>query len=176
MFAFGSRRLAILLVARASALSLCASMAANSHASQPARSLAADGPALSRVLARAGVTRNSLVHVSGVAGPAAMLWLGQHGYQRASYVHARWVGEMAPADVLLIPDLREVAELAELLHTGECVREGGVLIVGIPSHRLVQGADAVLESLGYAVEHRFTDRGRYVHIARRRGFSFKKAA
>jgi len=154
-------------------------MAVQAYARLPAPPIAADGGALTRVLDWAGVTRNSLVRVTGSAGPAAMLWLDQHGYRRASYVHPRFVAEMEPVDVLLIPHACAAEELAEILQTGACLRDGGVLIVQTPPLRLVQGVDsipAVLEPLGYVVEQRLSDKGRTVQIARRRGFGFKAAA
>jgi hypothetical protein len=145
----------------------------------PGRPLAADSAALSRVLSVAGVTRESLIRVTGAAGPAATLWLAQHGYGRAAYVHPRRVADMEPADALLIPSVCPADELAQILQSGACLREGGVLIVQTPSSRSSAGVDmipAVLKPLRYAEEQRLRDRGREVRIARRRGFGFKAAA
>lgn len=154
-------------------------MAIQAYAYLPAQPLAADSAALTRVLGRAGVTKQSLVRVTGSAGPTAMLWLSQHGYDRAAYVPASRVREMDPADALLIPHACPAEELADTLRSGACLREGGVLIVQTPAQRVVQGLDAipaVLEPLGYAVEQQLREMGRTIQIARRRGFGFKAAA
>ena len=139
---------------------------------QPTQPLAADGAALTSILQQAGVTKTSLVRVTGPAGPTAVLWLGRHGYERAAYVYSNRVATMQPADALLVPHACRTQELADLLGGGGCVREGGVLVAQTQSERFVPGYDsvsAVLEPLGYQVERRVCDKGRDVYIARRRG-------
>jgi hypothetical protein len=147
---------------------------------QPAQPLAADGAALTHVLNRAGVSKHSLVRVTGPAGPIAMLWLNQHGYQRAVYAPASRVATMAPADALLVPHSCGAKELAELLQGGECLHEGGILIVQTAAAGSVEGVDSIpatLEAAGFAVQTRLSDRGRDIYIARRSGLGgFKLAA
>jgi hypothetical protein len=96
---------------------------------QLASPLAADGHALARVLHRAGINRGSTIRVAGSAGPAAVVWLNHHGYDRAAFVHANWVASMGAVDALLIPQACGALELADLIRTAEFIREGGVLIV-----------------------------------------------
>jgi hypothetical protein len=137
---------------------------------QPAQPLAADGGALSRVLQQAGVSRDSVLRVTGAAGLTAIFWLCRHGYERAAYVHPDRVATMVPADALLIPQACGTRALAVLLQGGGCLREGGALIVQTLSE--AQGGDdlrAVLEPLGYQIERRLSDKGRGVCVARRRG-------
>jgi hypothetical protein len=147
---------------------------------QPAQPLAADGDALTRVLQQAGVTKNSVVRVTGPAGLTAIYWLCRHGYERAAYVHPNRVATMEPADALLVPQTCGTQALADLLKGGGCLREGGVLVVQTPSGGFVLGGNSVstvLEPLGYQVEQRLIDKGRDVYIARRHGVDgFKKAA
>jgi hypothetical protein len=147
---------------------------------QPTQPLAADGAALTRVLQQAGVTKTSVIRVTGPAGPTAVLWLGDRGYERAAYVHAGRVATMQPADVLLVPHACRTPELADLLGGGACLHEGGVLVAQTQADRIVPGYDsvaAVLEPLGLQVERRVSDKGRDVYIARRRGVGgFKQAA
>jgi hypothetical protein len=173
-----SRRLALLLGGGAAALPRSASMA--TYTFPPAAPLTADGTVLGRVLQQAGVTKTSVVRVTGPAGPTAVLWLCRHGYERAAYVHANWIATMVSVDALLIPHTCGLEELADLLQGGDCLREGGVLIVQTRAGQFVEGLDsvsAVLEPLGYQVERRVSDKGRDIHIARRRGLGgFKKAA
>jgi hypothetical protein len=149
------------------------------YALQPALPLAADGAALSRVLQRAGVTKTSVVRVTGPAGLAAIFWLSRHGYDRAAYVHPNRVATMDPVDALLVPHACQAQALTDLIQGGGCLREGGVLIVQAPPAGLVGVNDsvpAVLEPLGYAVEQPLSDKGRDIYIARRRGYGFKTAA
>jgi len=147
---------------------------------QPSPPLAADGGALTQVLDRAGVTKDSVVRVTGPAGLIAVIWLCRHGYEHAAYVQPKRVATMMPADVLLVPHACPPQELAELLQGGGCLREGGLLIVQASTAQAVQGGDrvlALLESLGYRSEHHLSDKGRDIHIARRLGSGgFKKAA
>jgi hypothetical protein len=147
---------------------------------QPAHTLAADGGSLKRVLKQAGVTKDSVVRVTGPAGPVAAIWLYRHGYEHAAYVHPNWVAAKASADALLIPHACATEELADLLQGGDCLREGGVLIVQVSFGRFAPGFDsvaAVLRPLGYQVESHICDHGREIYVARRPGWGgFKKAA
>jgi hypothetical protein len=146
---------------------------------QPTPPLAADGAALVRALQQAGVTKDKVIRVTGSAGATAVLWLCRHGYERAAYVHAHWVAAMGSVDALLIPHACGAEELADLLRGDGCVREGGVLIVQTPPNGTVQGRDDIcelLQPLGYRVEHKLSDKGRDICIARLCGVGFKKAA
>ena len=148
---------------------------------QPASPIAADGAAMSRILHRAGVSKDSVVRVTGPAGTTAILWLYRHGYERAAYVHAHWVASMVEAEALLIPHTCGARELANTLQDGTCLREGGVLIVQTAPDASGHGGEdvaQVLAELGYGLEHRLSDKGRDICIARRRGAGagFKKAA
>jgi hypothetical protein len=146
---------------------------------QPIQPLAADGPAMTRILQRARVGRDSVIRVTGPAGATAILWLSRHGYERAAYVHSHWVATVSPADALLIPQTCTAQDLAELLQGGDCVREGGVLIVQAPPARSALPGDSVptlLQSRGYQVQDHVSERGRDVYIARRIGVSGLKQA
>lgn len=147
---------------------------------QPAQPLAADDAALSRVLRQAGVTKQSNVRVTGPSGLTTVLWLYRHGYEQAAYVHANWVSSTRTADALLIPHPCGSEELAGLLQHGDCLRDGGVLIVQTPAELTDFELDQIaarLESLGYQLEHRVFEKGRAVFIARRSGLGgFRKAA
>lgn len=148
---------------------------------QPTAPLAADGAALAHVLQRAGVSRNSLIRVTGPAGPTAMLWLGHNGYRRT--VYARAISANAPtepADAWLVPHACTKPELAELLEGVEALREGGVLILQAAARRAADDLDGVLSLLhafDFRIELSLLDKGRVVYIARRQGLGgFKQAA
>lgn len=147
------------------------------HTFQPARPLAADGAELGRALQRARAAKTDLIRVTGPAGLTAMLWLCRNGYERAVFVRPGSVAAQAPADALLIPHACGLGELTEVLGRGDSLREGGALIVQTAASESPESQSLILEPLGYRVEHRLSDRGRSVLIARRCGIGgFKKAA
>ena len=148
---------------------------------QPAAPLAADGAALAHVLQRAGVSRNSLIRVTGPAGPTAMLWLGRNGYRRTVYARAISGGaQTEPADAWLVPHACSKAELAELLESVEALRDGGVLILQAAARRTAEDGDGVLgllHAFDFQIELSLVDRGRIVYVARRQGLGgFRQAA
>ena len=51
----------------------------------PTQPLAADGPAMMRILQRARITKASTIRVTGAAGVTAVLWLARHGYPPLGY-------------------------------------------------------------------------------------------
>lgn len=149
------------------------------HAFQPAAPLASDRAALAQVLARAGVRKDSSIHVTGPAALTAMIWLVQRGYDRAvfSAFGAGHLGE--PAEVLLVPGACSAAQLKTLLQGGGSLREDGVLIVQTLGDQPDGGPKDVrlaLTEAGFIVQHRMADKGRQVWIARRLSDDFKKAA
>ena len=147
---------------------------------QPAHPLAADEAALGRVLRQAGVSRRSVIRVTGPSGLTAVLWLYRHGYEQASYVHANWVSSHRTSDVLLVPHPCTSEELAGLLERGDCLREGGLLIVQTPAELTDFELDQIgslLEAHGYEPGQRVFEKGAAVFIARRSGLGgFRKAA
>jgi hypothetical protein len=146
---------------------------------QPAQPLAADGAALARILQQAGLTKASIIRITGPAGLTAALWLCRHGYEHAAYIHANWVGAMGSVDALIAPHACASEDLAALLQSGEGLRAGAVVIVQVARDCSAQGLDspaALLDRHGYQLEHRLSDKGREVFIARRRQPEFKKAA
>jgi hypothetical protein len=134
--------------------------------------LGADGPALHRVLKHAGVGRASVVRVTGPSGLTAVLWLCRHGWERAAYVHANWVGAAGSVDALVVPHACDGSELTALLQSGDCLREGGVLIAQTASANPDAGLEplpTLLKSLGYQLERGFCGKRREILIARRCG-------
>lgn len=136
----------------------------------PAPPLGTDGPALARILQLSGLNKASTIRLTGPCGVEAALWLCRHGFERAAYVHANWVGAMRSADALVVADPVSEAALEELLGGGDCLRLGGVVIA-----QVAQGVDEAahdhlqlaLEALGYRLERRIAERGREILIARR---------
>jgi hypothetical protein len=150
------------------------------HLYQPSQPLAADGPALTRVLHAAGVEKRDLIRVVGPSGPIAALWLGRHGYDRAVFVRAAAGATARPADALLIAQACAAEELEALLAVAGDVSDSGSLIVQTRPGRLGEEFEAVAAALrrrGFHAQRRLNDKGRPICIARRVGFpSAEKAA
>ena len=142
-----------------------------SYALQIAPPLAADGPALTHVLQRAGVTKDDLVRVTGPAGLTAVLWLARKGYRRAVYAPALGaVAHHEPADAVLIPSACLRHDLVRLIKGPVGLRAGGALIFQSWSQHAGDDPDGItgpLGACGYKVEHTLLDKGRAVYIARR---------
>jgi hypothetical protein len=135
---------------------------------QPFQPLAADGPALARVLAAAGIEKTDVVRVMGPSGLLAALWLAEHGYQRAFF--ARSLSSGQPADAVLIPHACSPEAVAEMIDAAEAVCDGGVVIVQARSGRSGEELEAIsafLRRLGFDAQRRVNDKGRQICIARR---------
>ena len=135
---------------------------------------------LMSLLARAGVTKRSLIRVTGSSGLSALLWLCRHGYDQVGYLKPG-AGPHEQPDALIMAHTCNEAALRHLLETGPHVRDGGALIFQSPLPRVLAfGADPIhriLESHGYAVEECHHGHRRELHIARRLPhFPMKKAA
>ncbi len=126
------------------------------------------GDTLGEVLARAGVDKTSIIHVTGPGGLAALLWLCRHGYEQVGIVrHGRSPGE--DSDLLWAPLTCDVAALAALLETGPHPRDGGVLIVQTPEPAAgtPDPVHALLRRYGYRIERCLHGHHRELHVARR---------
>jgi hypothetical protein len=122
------------------------------------------------LLARARVTRSSLIRVTGSGGLSALLWLCRHGYEQVGYLRPG-AGPHEQPDALIVAHTCDEARLRDLLETGPHVREGGALVFLSPLPRVLAfRADPLhrlLMSHGYAVEERHHGQRRELHVARR---------
>jgi hypothetical protein len=145
---------------------------------QPVRPLGADSAALAHILRQAGVDKCSIVRVTGPAGPTAMFWLGRLGFDRAAFVHASHVADMAPTDVLIALHVCHADDLAALVGDGRCLSDGGLLIAQTPSDNAGAAAVlALLSRLSMTVALRASTRGHHVVVARRAASDgFRQAA
>lgn len=125
---------------------------------------------LMSLLARANVTKSSLIRVTGASGLSALLWLCRHGYERVGYLRPGAGPHEAP-DALIVAHTCDEATLGDLLASGPHVREGGALVFQSPLPRVLAfPADPIhrlLRSHGYAVEECHHGQRRELHIARR---------
>jgi hypothetical protein len=128
------------------------------------------GDPLIALLARAGVTKSSLIRVTGSSGLSALLWLCRHGYDRVGYLKPG-AGPHEQPDALIVAHTCDEPTLRRLLETGPHVREGGALVFQSPLPRVLAfRADPIhrlLKSHGYAVEQCHHGQRRELHVARR---------
>ena len=122
------------------------------------------------LLARAGVSKSSLIRVTGSSGLSALLWLCRHGYDRVGYLKPG-AGPHEQPDALIVAHTCDEATLRHLLETGPYVREGGALVFQSPLPRVLAfRADPIhrlLKSHGYEIEQCHHGQRRELHIARR---------
>ena len=122
------------------------------------------------LLARAHVTKSSLIRVTGSSGLSAMLWLCRHGYEQVGYLKPG-AGPHEQPDALIVAHTCDEATLRRLLETGPHVREGGALVLQSPLPRVLAfRADPIhrlLQSHGYGVEECHHGQRRELHVARR---------
>lgn len=130
-------------------------------------------------LASAGVTRSSVIRVTGPSALSALLWLCRHGYDQVGYVRAEPGGphETEP-DAIIVAHTCGELELKRLLTFGRHVRPGGVFLFRL---RTGPGASSVglewmLKQAGLSVEARLDGERRALIIARRTAVALEKAA
>jgi hypothetical protein len=131
------------------------------------------------LLARAHVTKSSLIRVTGASGLSALLWLCRHGYEQVGYLKPG-AGPHEQPDALIVAHTCDEATLRRLLETGPHVREGGALVFQSPLPRVLAfRADPIhrlLKEHGYVVEQCHHGQRRELHVARRAPHEWLKAA
>ena len=140
---------------------------------EPLPSVSADPSehGLVRALELAGLSRRSLIYVTGAASLPALLWLCRQGFERALHVHPQSPRcGVEPADALLIPHLFQARDLTPLMPVAGLVRDGGVLLVRA-GQRLdeAKAVAALAAPFGFDLRPRLSDKGRAVYLARREG-------
>ena len=134
--------------------------------------------ALTMLLDSAGITRSSVMRVTGPGALTALLWLRRNGYDRVGY---GWAGEDAPsheADAILVAHTCDEITLKRLIAVGRQVRPGGVFVF---RHRLksegeARGIEWLLEQAGFTTVRRLNGSRRALVIARRRDLAMCEAA
>ena len=134
--------------------------------------------ALTTLFDAVGVTRSSVIRVTGGGALVGLLWLRRHGYDRVGY---GWAGNDAPRqepDAILVTATCDEITLKRLLAVGRQVRPGGVFIF---RHRLESEGEALgiewlLDQAGFVTERRLNGAHRALVIARRRDLAMCRAA
>ncbi len=123
---------------------------------------------LAALLRASGVTKDSVIRITGPSGLGAVLWFCRHDYRQVGYVRPGRC-RTEDGDVVFAPQRLDAEGLARLLADGPHVREGGLLVIQTAesSGQRTQAASSLLAEAGYLVEHRLTGRHRGVYVARR---------
>lgn len=134
---------------------------------------------LVELLERAGVTKSSLIRVTGPSSLSALLWLCRHGYDQVGYMRP---GEGAPhedePDAILVAHTCGELELKPLLSAARQLQPGGAFIVRLrtgPGSSPV-GLEWLLKQYGLSVERRIEGDRRALIVARRTAIALRKAA
>lgn len=124
---------------------------------------------LEGLLADAGVSKTSRIQITGQSGLATLLWLLRRGFEDVTLVRSRGPSAAGPAEVLLVAQTCNRAQLAELLASGPHLAVGGVLVVLTPHARAPRFdlCPKVLDERGFRLERRIGGVRRDVSVARR---------
>jgi hypothetical protein len=130
------------------------------------------------LLERVGVTKSSVIRVTGPSSLSALLWLCRHDYQQVGYMRAIDGAPHEEPDAIIVAHTCNEIDLKRLLAAGRQVRPGGVFIFQLRSGHDsgALGVDWLLESAGFTTEQRLDGEHRALIIARRRTLAMRKAA
>jgi hypothetical protein len=134
---------------------------------------------LVELLERAGVTRSSLIRVTGPNSLPALLWLCRHGYEQVACGRTGegWPHEEEP-DAIVVAHTCGELELKLMLAAARQLKPGGAFIFRV---RTSAGASAVglewlLKQFGLSVHQRIESGRRALIIAHRTAVALRKAA
>lgn len=134
---------------------------------------------LNALLEGVGVSKTSVIRVTGPGALPALLWLCRHGYDQVGYMRA---GEGCPhedePDAIVVAHTCDEVDLKRFLTVGRQVRPGGVFIfqLRLAANASTLGVDWLLEQSGFTTEQRFDGERRALIVARRRTLAMRKAA
>jgi hypothetical protein len=130
------------------------------------------------LLERVGVTKSSVIRVTGPSALSALLWLCRHDYQQVGYMCAVDSGPHEAPDAIIVAHTCNELDLKRLLTFGRQVRPGGVFIFQLRTgeDESTLGVDWMLEAAGFSTEQRLDGEHRSLIIARRRALAMRRAA
>lgn len=130
------------------------------------------------LLESVGVTKSSVIRVTGPSSLSALLWLCRHDYQQVGYMRAIDGAPHEEPDAIIVAHTCNEIDLKRLLAVGRQVRPGGVFIfqlrAGEDDNALA--VDWLLAQAGFSTEQRLEGGHRALVIARRRTLALRKAA
>ena len=133
---------------------------------------------LVKLLERVGVTRASVIRVTGPGSLSPLLWLCRHGFQQVGYVRAGEGWPHEEPDAILAAHTCNELDLKRLLAVARQVRAGGVFLFQV---RTDGGTDLLaiewmLGAAGFEIARRLEGGHRALFVARRRAIAIQKAA
>lgn len=133
---------------------------------------------LADLLESVGVSKSSIIRVTGPSSLSALLWFCRHGYEQVGYVR---LGEGCPhdePDAIIVAHTCNELDLKRLLSVGRQVRPGGVFIFKFRSaaDSSPLGVEWLLQQAGFTTEQRLERGRRALIVARRRTIALRKAA
>jgi hypothetical protein len=141
-----------------------------------------DGPLktvpLADLLQSVGVSKTSVIRVTGPSSLSALLWFCRHGYDHVGYVRP---GEGCPheePDAMLVAHTCNELELKRLLSVARQVRPDGVFIFQFRSAGDAgpMAVEWLLDRAGFTTDRRLQRGRRALFVARRRAVALRKAA
>src|SRR6201995_3688156 len=113
-----------------------------------------DTDPLAALLDRVGVSKSSIIRITGPSALGALLWFCRHGYDQVGYVRP---GEGSPheaPDAIIVAHTCNELELKHLLAVGRQVKPGGVFIfrARTPVQSSLLAVDWLLGQAGFDVE------------------------
>jgi hypothetical protein len=131
--------------------------------------------ALMTMLERAGITKSSVIRVTGPSAFATLIWLFRHGYEQVGYVRAAEGSPHENPDAIIAAHACNELELKRMLIVGRQVRPGGTFIFLLHTDHSEAGVDWLLETAGLRRDGHLNGAHRTLVIARR-SLPFRKAA
>ena len=131
------------------------------------------------LLESAGVTKTSVIRVTGPGALPALLWLCRQGYDQVGYIRA---GQGSPhedeTDAVLVAHTCGDLELKLFLSMARQVRPGGLFVFRLRTHPGSSrvGLQWLLKGHGLAVAQRIESGRRALIVARRLDLALQKAA
>ncbi len=137
-----------------------------------------DGAPLQDLLAAVGVTKTSVIRITGPSALGALLWFCHHDFDQVGYVRP---GDGAPheaPDAVIVAHTCNELELKRLLSVGRQVKPGGVFLFRcrLPGQSTLLAIGWLLGQAGFEVDRTIVRGGRALVVARRRAAQMMKAA
>jgi hypothetical protein len=137
-----------------------------------------DGAPLEQLLASVGVTKLSVIRITGPSALGALLWFCRHDFDEVGYVRPGDGAPHEPPDAIIVAHTCNELELKRLLAVGRQVKPGGVFLFRcrVPGQSTLMALDWLLDRAGFVIDRQIVRHGRALVVARRRAAQMLKAA
>jgi hypothetical protein len=130
------------------------------------------------LLESVGVSKSSVIRVTGPSSLSALIWFCRHGFEQVGYVRPGEGCLHEEPDAIIVAHTCNELDLKRLLSVGRQVRPGGVFIFQFRSAADASplAIDWLLQQAGFTAEQRLERGRRALIVARRRTVALRKAA